>query len=69
MKKKLLYTTSFLFCFCLMASSNNYKETGKEKKSPCGQTVVMAKDEEEEITTEVLETWPLNHFLLSLAEW
>jgi hypothetical protein len=66
MKKKLLYFMSFLFCFSLMASSNNYKETGKEKKSPCE---LVAKEEEEESTAEILENWPLNHFLLSLAEW
>ncbi|MFI5154965.1 MAG: hypothetical protein ACHQEM_02205 [Chitinophagales bacterium] len=66
MRKKLLYTMSFLFCFSLMASSNNYKESGKEKKSPCE---LAAKLEEEQATEEILESWPLNHFLLSLAEW
>lgn len=67
MKKKLLYVMSFLFCFSLMASSNNYKETGKEKKSPC--KLAAKEKEEEETTAEIMETWPLNHFLLSLAEW
>lgn len=67
MRKKLLYTVVCLSCFSMLASSNNYKKTGKEKMTPCEERKISeSKDRDEEA---MRESWPLNHFLLSLAEW
>jgi hypothetical protein len=68
MKKKWLYTMLFLFCFGLMASPNNYNKSGKEKRSACEERAMILK-QEAAVTEEILETFPLHHLLLSLAEW
>jgi hypothetical protein len=67
MKKKLLYTVAFIFCCSLVASSNNLNKAGKDKGTLCGRSLILTK--QENAVEEIIVNMPLNHFLLSLAEW
>jgi hypothetical protein len=67
MKKKLLYTVAFILCCSLLASSNNLNRTGKDKNTLCERSMLLTK--QENAIEEIIATMPLNHILLSLAEW
>jgi hypothetical protein len=67
MKRKLLYTVAIILGFSMVASSNNLNRTGKEKNTLCERSLMLTKQENE--VEEIIVSMPLNHFLLSLAEW
>jgi hypothetical protein len=67
MKRKLLYTVAIILGFSLVASSNNLNRTGKDKNTLCERSLMLTK--EENAVEEIIVNMPLNHFLLSLAEW
>ncbi len=68
MKKKWLYSVFILLCISLLALSNNYNKSGKPKPSPA-EDRSFSQRQESAVTEEILETWPLHHLLLTLAEW
>ena len=67
MKRKLLYTVAIILGFSMVASSNNLNRAGKEKNTLCERSMMLTKQENE--VEEIIVSMPLNHFLLSLAEW
>jgi len=67
MKRKLLYTVAIVFGFSLVASSNNLNKNGMNENTLCGRSLTLTK--EETAIEEIIISMPLNHFLLSVAEW
>lgn len=67
MKRKLLYTAVIILGFSMVASSNNLNRTGKEKNNVCERSLMLTN--QENAVEEIIVSMPLNHFLLSLAEW
>jgi hypothetical protein len=67
MKRKLLYTAIIILGFSMVASSNNLNRAGKDKNNVCEKSLMLTK--QENAVEEIIISMPLNHFMLSLAEW